>query len=240
MAQHLSIRIPWHDNKYCGKVCKNPCRNMSCLRLKNIYKNRDDSTEESLQDKDLKGHETDISCLSEDGAFMSNDTYEKLAEHPYSKSSQNTHGHFLPTKIIFPPYSLPTTPFAWLMKKDNSEKLRKERYNVTFDEMTEPTLPFQNQPIWIQEIKNQRATLDYFYHAIEPNKSLCIIYAKQVPFIEDSRRVIMGIGYITEYVPSVEYESDGTNDFKATTWESMIRYSIREDFKMDFYFHIRN
>ena len=36
MAQHLSLRVPWHDNRWNGNVCQHPCDNQSCMRLKNI------------------------------------------------------------------------------------------------------------------------------------------------------------------------------------------------------------
>ena len=45
MAQHLSIRVPWHDHGWDGTVCEQPDSNISCLRLKNIYENRDDARE---------------------------------------------------------------------------------------------------------------------------------------------------------------------------------------------------
>lgn len=43
MAQHISIRVPWHDHGWNGTICQDPARNNSCLRLKNIYENRDDA-----------------------------------------------------------------------------------------------------------------------------------------------------------------------------------------------------
>ena len=57
MAQHISIRIPWHDNEYKGTVCKNPCDNTACLRLKNIYENRNQEMEQSLAGKPMIDHE---------------------------------------------------------------------------------------------------------------------------------------------------------------------------------------
>ena len=43
MAQHISVRVPWKDNGYTGRVCNKPCYNNACLRLKNIADSRDDS-----------------------------------------------------------------------------------------------------------------------------------------------------------------------------------------------------
>lgn len=34
MAQHISVRVPWHDNGWNGTVCQFPGENNACLRLK--------------------------------------------------------------------------------------------------------------------------------------------------------------------------------------------------------------
>lgn len=34
MIQNITIRVPWTDNGWCGKVCNHPCGNTDCLRLK--------------------------------------------------------------------------------------------------------------------------------------------------------------------------------------------------------------
>ena len=48
MAQHISIRVPWHDHGWDGTVCQDPRGNNACLRLKNIYENRDDAAEADI------------------------------------------------------------------------------------------------------------------------------------------------------------------------------------------------
>lgn len=112
MAQHISVRVPWKDNGYTGRVCDKPCYNNACLRLKNIADSRDDSLEASLHGCPILGHEGEIPCLSEGGCFMSPDTYTKTTVHPYKKGNGGTHGHFLETDLIYPPFSLPARPFA--------------------------------------------------------------------------------------------------------------------------------
>ena len=114
MAQHLSIRIPWKDNGYNGLICDKPCYNNSCLRLKNISSNRDDTLEEELKGKSIQGHEDKIPCLAEGGCFMSSYTRERVTVHPYKKTSEE-HKHFLDTKLTYPPFSFPARPFGWLM-----------------------------------------------------------------------------------------------------------------------------
>lgn len=113
MAQHISIRTPWKDNGYTGQVCEKPCFNTSCMKLKNIAENKDDEKEENLAGQSIKGHETEIPCLSEGGCFMSEESYTKENIHPYKKNNPKTHGHFLPTDLVYPPFSLPARP-VWL------------------------------------------------------------------------------------------------------------------------------
>lgn len=66
MTQHISVRVPWHDNGWNGEVCKQPICNSACLRLANIYENRNDATEESICGKCMAGHEDVLPCIGAD------------------------------------------------------------------------------------------------------------------------------------------------------------------------------
>jgi hypothetical protein len=37
---HLSVRVPWHDTDWTGRVCGNPGRNHFCSVLKNVKENK--------------------------------------------------------------------------------------------------------------------------------------------------------------------------------------------------------
>jgi hypothetical protein len=50
---HISIRVPWHDTGWDGRVCAAPRLNGSCLKLKRIAEDRDDTMEESVTAKRL-------------------------------------------------------------------------------------------------------------------------------------------------------------------------------------------
>ena len=115
MAQHISIRVPWHDSGWKGFVCEDPASNMSCLRLKNIYENKKDAIECALCGQCMTDHEADLPCIGEGGAFMSEHEFHRSTVHPYKKINQDTHGHFLETEVIYPPFSFPARPFAWLL-----------------------------------------------------------------------------------------------------------------------------
>ena len=230
MAQHISIRVPWHDHGWDGTVCKNPDLNNSCLRLKNIYENRDDDVECSLCGQCMEHNEDKLHCISEGAAFMSPVDLVQTTVHPYKKSNPSTHGHFLDTEIIYPAYSFPGRPYAWLMK-DGAEE-RAKSYGIKYDQSIEPKLNFNTN--WIQEADNHRAIFDYFYGDIVPNESIAVAYAKQVPFVEDSRRVIIGMGHITGIVPAVEHNHTDEKPLRSLTWETMLKHSIRPDHKDGF------
>ncbi|MCM1541762.1 MAG: AAA family ATPase [Blautia sp.] len=237
MAQHISIRVPWKDNGYAGLVCEKPCYNNACLRLKNIAGGRDDELERELAGCPIAGHEEEIPCLSEGGCFMSSCAYMRIEEHPYKRRNPSTHGHFQMTELHYPPYSLPARPFGWTMLHKGSDQDRNieklaERHGIAYDADREPVLPFDTN--WVQDAENQRAIFETFYEDVEPEKSLVIPYAKQVPFIDDAKRVVMGIGVVTSVMEPPEHEHTEAGELRSILWETMIGHSIRDDGKNGF------
>ena len=57
MIQHISIRVPWHDNLWDGNICQKPGNNLSCLRLKNILENKNEKLECSKCGKCMADYE---------------------------------------------------------------------------------------------------------------------------------------------------------------------------------------
>ena len=225
MAQHISVRVPWHDHGWNGSVCQAPDINNACLRLKNIYENRNDKDELRLCGQCMEGHEESLSCISEGSAFMSAKKLVRKTIHPYKKSNPQTHSHFLETDLVYPPYSLTARPFAWMMR-ENIEALA-EQYGIDYDASREPVLRFHTN--WIQEAANHKAVFDYFYSDIVPNESICIAYAKQVPFVEDSRRVVIAMGHVRKIVPATEHAHTEEKPLRSLTWETHICHTIRPD-----------
>ena len=235
MAQHLSVRIPWKDNGYSGFVCNKPCYNNACLRLKNISGSRNDELEEQLKGCPIKGHEAEIPCLSEGGCFMSPDTYVKTTVHPYKASNPKTHGHFYETELVYPPFSLPARPFGWTMlRKGNEDNIDQlvHRLAIDYDPYREPDLRFTTN--WVQDAVNQRAIFKTFYEDVQIGSSLVIPYAKQVPFIDDAKRVVMGIGRITSITEPPEHNHTNAGNLRSILWETMLGHSIRDDRKDGF------
>lgn len=245
MAQHISLRVPWHDNGWNGNVCSYPKDNQSCLRLRNIYENKNDILEEENNDCSLCQLECidKIPCVREGGAFMSQDQISITVEHPYVKFNYETNKHLLPTTEVLPPYSYPARPFRWTMKtrrlRGNNvvriEELAREK-GIDYHPEYEPEMKANT---WVQDGRNQRAIFDNFFQDVVPGESLCLFYAKQVPFIEDNRRIIIGIGHVKAINPSVEYESGDPNGMISCTWETMVSHTIRDNMKDGFLFPYR-
>lgn len=238
MAQHLSIRIPWKDNGFHGLVCDRPCYNNACLRLKNISDSRDDDFEETVKGQPIAGHESEIPCVSEGGVFMSEKAHSKTTIHPYKQSNPDTHGHFRETELVYPPFSLPARPFAWTMlrkgndKEDQNIRRLADRYNIDYDPSREPELSFTTN--WVQDAINQRAIFKTFYQDVIPNKSLVLAYAKQVPFIDDSKRVVVGVGFVSSVTEPPEHKHTNEGELRSILWETMIGHTIRNDRKNGF------
>lgn len=233
MAQHLSVRVPWKDNGYSGLICDKPCYNNACLRLSNIASNRNDELEDSLRGCPILGHEKEIPCLSEGGCFMSSETYKKTIIHPYKKGNSGSHGHFLETELVYPPFSLPARPFSWTMLKKNENGCERtifdlaQKHGIDYREEREPQLNFSTN--WVQDATNQREIFRVFYEDVKINESLVIPYAKQVPFIDDAKRVVMGIGYITSITEPPEHNHTDAGKLRSILWETMLGHSIRDD-----------
>jgi energy-coupling factor transporter ATP-binding protein EcfA2 len=161
-----------------------------------------------------------------------------VVEHAYRKSSK-LHGHFHKTPYEQPPYSAPCIPFRWMLRKhalgDDKEAIEGlvQTYRLGFQDDREPDLEFESA--WIQERENQLALLDTFFSAITPTESLCFLYAKRTPLSDDHRRVMVGVGRVTNVGPSVEYRyTIDKPPLRGMLWDRNVFHSIRPDFKDGF------
>ncbi len=235
ILKHLSIRVPWHDNGWNGSVCSNPKANGACLILKNCALNRNDEQEETVKGqllKDLDENQFPV-CVGERATFMANFNFYKTLNHPYAESSPNTHGHLKPTRVQFPAFSAAAVPYNWMLKENAKE--RAASFDLNVDDNREPVLDWaaNGNDNWVQEITNQKALLNCFFEHLEAETSLVFFYAKQTPFVEESGRVLVGVGKINKIIPSEAYEGSN-NRFGAAYWEHMILHSIRKDGKNGF------
>lgn len=235
--RHISIRVPWHDTGWDGRVCAAPHLNGSCLKLKRIAEGRQDAAEMTVAGRSLNDMPQDAwpCCVDERMSFMAPFEFTKIKNHPYNRGGDCVHSHFSPTPLRHPAYSAAAVPFAWMLV-ESMESLGEE-YAVDVQPQREPDLGFKTQ--WIQDRENQQALLDCFAGHLVPQESLCFFYAKQVPFVEDtgSRRILIGVGRVMHVAPCVEYLYTTKNlkgKLRSVLWELMVQHSIRPDFKDGF------
>lgn len=135
--RHISIRVPWHDTGWDGRVCTAPGLNASCLKLNRIAENRDDSAEEAVAGKSLEElpQEKWPACVAERMGFMAPFEYTRWADHPCNRGPESQHAHFKSTPLRHPPFSAPAVPFSWMLR-ENMEMLAEEhelRHQDTHD-----------------------------------------------------------------------------------------------------------
>jgi hypothetical protein len=227
-SQHISIRVPWHDSGWSGRVCANPLGNTHCVALPRIGDTRDDAWEVSVRGElfDAEGARLPA-CAAERGAFMADLAYERRFPHPYEHHALYT--HFRRTRYVHAPRSAAAIPFAWMMKEDDGVPEIARRLALGFRPELEPELGFES--IWVQERRNQLVMLDTFFGAIEPDVSLVFFYAKKTPLTEDPRRVIVGIGRVTGVGGATEYayEAAAKDSLRSIVWERNVSHSIRPE-----------
>lgn len=227
-TRHISLRVPWHDAGWDGRVCLVPSSNVDCLALRRIAEDRNDALEESIAGKSVKelADTEHPCCVDERVTFLAPFEFTRIQNHPYVNTSPDTHGHFAPTPFRHPPYTAAAIPFRWMLW-DYALSLVAE-HDLDFDERREPKLSFE--PAWVQELSNQKALLDRFFDFLKPGKSLCFFYAKRVPFVEDNRRVIVGVGRVLDVGKAVEYLYSGDGGTRSLIWDRLIHHSIRPGF----------
>lgn len=234
MAQHYSFRVPWHDNRWNGKVCSSPYENYSCMRLKSINQGKNEILEDEKSGCDYCSIEciNDFPCVREGVAFMSDSSIDLEVKHPYSTWSP-FHKHLLPMKETIPSYSYPARPFRWVMK---NRYIGNKKYK-TIDELAaekgfeyKPEYePEMKNKTWVQDGRNQKAIFNAFFEDAVEGESICVFYAKQVPFIEEVKRVVVGIGHIKKINPPVMYDMSDDKGMTSCLWENMVYHTIRED-----------
>ncbi|MGO4889957.1 AAA family ATPase [Anaerobacillus sp. MEB173] len=231
-VQHFSTRIPWKDNDFTGRIDNSPSYNVAAQVIPNIASFRDLEFEETNKGKSYEevGPVKMQSWITENAAFMSDTELNLKMNHPY-KNGNAKFKHFEETTFKMDPYSFLMRPFSWTLKDNANEK--QKYYNFYFDlEKTERMLTWSSS--WVSHGESQKGIFDYFFSGINPHHSLIFPYYKQVPFIDDNRRVIAGIGNIVSNVEIHEYESDGSSDEKNYIWETNVAHSIRVDGKDGF------
>ncbi len=228
--RHLSVRVPWHDTAYDGRICADPLANGACLRLLRISEGRDDKREVELAGRgwqDLDTHDLPP-CAAERAGFMSPQARSAVKNHPYT-SWNDTYKKFQPTSFEIPAFAADCIPYRWMLR-DNAVQIAEE-YQIPYEAELEAAVDKEAglwNPAWIQHATNQQTLLDTFFSAIRPEKSLVFVYAKESPLSTDPRRILIGVGRVQSVGNVIPYSQSG-DGFGSVLWERIVRHSMRSE-----------
>jgi hypothetical protein len=235
---HVSVRVAWHDTDWTGRVCTAPGANHSCTVLKNVKENKDSVAEQAVSG--LAWTEIDHlpPCVNERAGFMRSRAFTQERTHNYAWNPKGAHAHFAPTVQRMPPYSFEVTPFRWVMihEHDRYSNPWGIRVDEALEERARGLMPF-NEDTWIQDHRNQAALLDSFFSALRPRQSLVLIYAKDIPLVEErepGERYLIGAGFVESVDPAVEWAYSKEGPLRSIMWERGVAHSIRPTFKDGF------
>lgn len=226
--RHVSIRVPWHDLGWAGVVCRAPHLNGACTKLKRIADNKNEDQERSIAGKRLDElpNEQWPCCIDERATFMAGFEIEVFKRHALAEISPKQYGHFKPTAQRYPAYSAGIVPFQWLMRENMG--YFRDLYDFDADKDREPELGYEST--WVHEAQNQESLLEGFAAHLREEESLCLFYAKHVPFVEGTGRILIGVGRIKQIGKLTEYKRQG-NGPRGMVWERPIQHSIRPNGK---------
>ncbi|WP_218253327.1 AAA family ATPase [Candidatus Magnetobacterium casense] len=167
-------------------------------------------------------------CVNEHATFMAPFALDFVRKHALATINPQVFGHLIETPQHCPAYSAGVVPYKWMMK-DNYPNLEGLELDVGVSR--EPDMGYKST--WFNNPSNQKALLDGFAGHLRCEDSLCLFYAKHLPFVEGTGRILIGVGRIKKIDHLVEYQSNG-NGMGSMVWERPIQHSIRPNGKDGF------
>jgi len=209
---------------WAGVVCKSPQLNGACAKLKGIAEAKIDNSEVQIATRCLEDlpQKQWPCCLDERSAFMAPFELELLKKHGLASKNPKVYGHFRPTPQRYPAFSAGIVPFRWMMVENIDEY--RDLYELDVDKEREPELGYTSN--WVHEAENQKGLLNGFAAHLRTDESLCFFYAKHVPFVEGTGRILIGAGYIKNIGGLKPYKVEGEG-MPGMIWERPVQHSIR-------------
>jgi hypothetical protein len=192
--------------------------------LKRINGAKNDEAERRVAGKSFNELPSDQvpPCIDERATFMAPFELDIVRRHALADQGSTRYAHFKPTLQRLPAYSVGAVPFRWMMRSELGELAK--RHELEVDSAREPDLGYDSN--WVHEVSNQTALLDGFAAHLRCEQSLCLFYAKHVPFMEGTGRVLIGAGRVTNIGALTEYERR-TDGPRGMVWERPIQHSLR-------------
>jgi hypothetical protein len=205
--------------------------NGACAKLNRIAARKNDEDERAIAGRSLEDLPEGEwpSCVEERATFMAPFDLVHVKRHALSDRDPRHYGHFLPTPQRYPAYAAALVPFLWLMREQIAYK--RDLLEIDVDPEREPDLGYHTN--WVHEAQNQRSLLDAFASHIQIEQSLCFFYAKHVPFVEGTGRILIGVGRVNGLGGLIEYKREGEGP-AGMVWERPMQHSIRPQGKDGF------
>lgn len=231
--KHVSVRVPWHDNGWNGRVCLDSRSNSPCLAIRRNARNRDDDFEQENCDRPFSALSKLPPCIAERGAFLSPEAILYRSVLDYSRYSKD-HEHIEAAPLNIPAYGGTLTPFRWMLR-EFAWDIAAER-NIEASAAHEPQEGRAPKLIvetaWVQQADNQRALLEAFAKDIEPAHSLVFFYARQTPLSDVAGRQIVAVAKLNTLGQVDEYPYEGgraAGRIRSMVWERPFQHSLRPD-----------
>ena len=234
-TRHLSVRVPWHDTAWDGRICTNPAGNHACMILPGVCENRDAEREAESAGCSWNGLDQDRlpPCVVERAGFLRPFAMQNLRNHRYARRTSPTHGHLDETPLDMPAFAVMATPFRW-MRRDEAVDLAQLwalDFDQAFEDRADEPLTGNWRPEWVQDHRNQRVLLDAFFSAVVRDVSLVFFYAKDLPLIEREeggpRRMIVGAALATEIGREQQWLEREPGHISALMWERDVAHTLR-------------
>ncbi|MCW2900078.1 MAG: putative exodeoxyribonuclease-like protein, partial [Streptosporangiaceae bacterium] len=228
-VQHLSVRVPWHDAGWDGRVCADPLGNSSCVLLENIGQRRNDALEVQHAGKgfnELPGGPP--ACAAERGGFLSSRDHALQVEHPYRHTDALK--PVQEASVPIPAWSLHGIPFYWLNRENLHGVLEQQPvggYSQDAEDFAINALGWA--PAWVLHGDNQRAVIETFFQDVVDGQSLVFFYLKHAPFENHPRRLLVGAALVDSLTPPGPWPTSGKTAFPNHMWETVVRHTLRPD-----------
>lgn len=178
-------------------------------------------------------------CVTERAGFMRSQAYSLVRQHPYAIRNFASHQHFAPTVQRMPAHSLEVIPFRWMRREEVTSLERTWGFETDASKERRADEIMDFEASWVQDHRNQISILDSFFSAVTPGHSLVLLYAKDIPLIEDKMpggRILVGAGRVRAVAPAQEwsYDRDPGDLLRSFLWERNVEHSIRPGFEDGF------
>jgi len=237
-TKHLSARVPWHDQKWNGTVCKNVLDNSFCRILPHVDSAKDPELEQLFSSQPIidLGTKNYPPCIAEKGTFMSKHEYVRELEHAYKSRGNTLFRDFLPATYHHKPYSFNAIPFQWMSKdKESHESEMAKVYELDYDPHKEESVDVGFKTSWVQHPDNQRALLDGFFSCLKPHQSLVFFYSKHTPLSEPNEQVIVGVARVRFVGELIDFRyPNGYKGHRSYVWDRCVGHTLTDEFQGGF------